>query len=436
MTSVDHAPTGRGVRRVAGPAGGRRVLAVVVAGWVVVLVAVGAHPLYVSHDSISNYAHVWYVSNQLWHHHGLPSNIPTLAKGKALAFPYAFIPWVSAALLRPLLGDWVVTAWLVGGFVALVLLIVWALPELRHRWCFAVVLVNPALVMALLVGQVPFIWATAMLFATIGAWRRGHRWLATFLAAAAIATHPAVLGPITFAVVVGYLPWARSRRALLARLALASLIAVPAAVMVSKSPAVTQSSPWFRVEQLVRIVAARGTVIALPFLLLALARSSRRWLVPGAFVIVGSLNAILLGPMNRYAWAAPWRRPDERVATLIQSSHYAPGATYRVLGFSDGRVSMYRLMQHGARLDSEFFPESQARHSWPTLTSYERFLTDRNIDYVMAWTSYDHRWRTNEHQLLRRLAADQSCTNGPLTATLVLATRTYDVYAIAPCTLP
>jgi hypothetical protein len=412
---------------------GRVVLGVVAAGWVVVLAAVARRPLYVSHDSISNYAHIWYVSEQLRHGRGLPLHLPMLAQGKALAFPYAFIPWTSAALLRPLLGDWVVTVWLVGGFVTLVWLIVWALPELRRAWSVAIVLVNPALVMALLVGQIPFIWATALLFAAIGMWRRNRRWLATVLTGLAITTHPVVLGPIAIGVVLAHLPWARPRRALLGRLLVAVVIAAPAAVMMSRSPAVTQSSPWFRLEQLIRIVTARGTVVAVPFTVVAWGRTRHRWLAPGAFVVLGTLNAVLVGPMNRYAWAAPWRRNDERVATLIGSSSFTPGATYRVLGFSDGRVSMYRLIQHGARLDSEFFPESQARHSWPTLGEYEQFLTDRNVDYVMAWTSYDRRWRTNEHQLLRRLRDDRSCTHGPLTADRVLAERGYDVYAIRSC---
>ena len=80
-----------------------------------------------------------------------------------LAFPYAFIPWMVAALLWPLMGEWSVTLVLGAGFVGLVLATFWAFPELRRGWWTVAVLVNPALVEALLLGQLPFLWAATML---------------------------------------------------------------------------------------------------------------------------------------------------------------------------------------------------------------------------------------------------------------------------------
>jgi hypothetical protein len=408
-------------------------LGVVAAGWLVLLVSVGLHPLYVSHDSISNNAHVWYVGQRLWDGHGLPLHMPMLAQGQALAFPYAFIPWTSAAVLRPLLGDRVVTFCLVGGFLALVALVFWALPELRRGWPAAAVLVNPALVMALLVGQIPFIWATALLFAAIGAWRRDRRWAATGLAGLAMATHPAVVAPIILLVVVGYLPFARYRWTLLGHAMLATLIALPAGWMLVRSPAVEETSLWFRVEQLVRTAGARGLVVALPIGLCLLATGPRRKIAPVAFALCCAVNLISLGPMNRYAWASPWRTPDEGVSAVIDSPSFVPSATYRVLGYSDGRVSMYRLIQHGARLDSEFFPESQARHSWASAADYERFLAGRHVDFVMVWGSYDRRWGTNEHDLLRAIAIDPTCTNGPLSAQLIMTEQAFELFGLHPC---
>src|SRR5262249_45403641 len=87
------------------------------------------------------------------------------------AFPYAFIPWISAALLRPLLGDWVVTLWLVVGTIGLIAATFWAFPELRRGWWAAAVLVNPALVVASIIGQLPFLWGASML---VGAEARGR----------------------------------------------------------------------------------------------------------------------------------------------------------------------------------------------------------------------------------------------------------------------
>ena len=118
-------------------------------------------------------------------------------------------------------------------------------------------LVNPALVMGLLVGQIPFLWATAALFAAIAAWRHHRHWLATALATLAMATHPAVLIPLTLTVVIGALARTTNRRELAWRAVVATALAVPAAAIVLRSPAVTQTTAWFRIEQLSRIVAAR-----------------------------------------------------------------------------------------------------------------------------------------------------------------------------------
>src|SRR5260370_34392223 len=92
--------------------------------------------------------------------------------GKALAFPYALVPWLSAALLRPLVGDWIVTLWLVLGTVGLIAATFWAFPELRRGWWADAVLVNPALVAASIIGQLPFLWGASMLMGAVACWRR------------------------------------------------------------------------------------------------------------------------------------------------------------------------------------------------------------------------------------------------------------------------
>ena len=106
------------------------MLRIVAAAWVVILLLILRNAVFVSDDAISNYGHVWYVSDRIWRFHHIPWSMPVIGHGKALAFPYALVPWLSAALLRPLVGDWIVTLWLVVGTVGLIAAISRALPFL------------------------------------------------------------------------------------------------------------------------------------------------------------------------------------------------------------------------------------------------------------------------------------------------------------------
>jgi hypothetical protein len=65
---------------------------------------------------------------------------------------------------------------------------------------------------------------------------------------------------------------------------------------------------------------------------------------------------------------------------------------------------MYQLLRAGANLDSEFFPESINRRSWPDAAAYAAFLKRRKVDYVIVYEAYDRRYETNEHQLLDALS--------------------------------
>src|SRR5690242_12180507 len=109
---------------------GSGVLVLTVAAWAVVLALLAWHRVFTSHDTMISYAHVWYVSTRLWHGHGVPFRMPVVGHGAGYAFPYGFVPWMSAALLRPVLGDWVVTLWIVVGAVGTAAATFFALPEL------------------------------------------------------------------------------------------------------------------------------------------------------------------------------------------------------------------------------------------------------------------------------------------------------------------
>jgi hypothetical protein len=136
-----------------------------------------------------------------------------------------------------------------------------------------------------------------------------------------------------------------------------------------------------------------------------------------------------------WAWGALTREPDTRMVAFTDAEagaeaaggSFEPGATYRLLRVADGKIGMYQLLQGGGRLDSEFFPESIDRRSWPTTVEYAAFLRDRRVDFVMVWDGYDQRFGTNEHALLEEmLTAPPAGT----TVTRVERTGDYDLFAI------
>src|SRR5438105_15226888 len=97
---------------------GRPALIAVGVAWIVVLGLILSHSLFVSHDSLSNYGHVWWVAEQLRAGDGLTFHMPVLGHGEALTFPYGFLPWLVGGVLALAFGDWAVTLRIVLGFLA------------------------------------------------------------------------------------------------------------------------------------------------------------------------------------------------------------------------------------------------------------------------------------------------------------------------------
>lgn len=409
----------------------RFALYAVIVVWVAIMVAILTHPVFVSHDSLSNYAHVWFISDQLWSGHGIPLRMPMIAThDSALTYPYAFIPWTTAALVYPLLGDWTVTLWLVAGFAAMAAAMFWAFPEVRRGWAAAAVLVNPAFVMAPLSGQLPFMWGMAMLFAAIGCWRRGQSRWAVVAAGLAMATHPAVVAPIALGVVACWLPFEPNRRSLLRHTAVACVIALPAVAMVLMSPVLAETSTAFAIEQFIRTVGVRFSVVAVPMGLAALTPRFHRLPVV-AFAALLVINPLLVGPDTNFAFGAPLRRPDPDATGFVATPWFEPGAVYRVLGYHDGKVTMYEIIKHGGQLDSELFPESINRRSWDSTSEYGQFLVERRVDHLLIWHSYDTRYRTNEHDLARQLVGP--CGDAPVRLEAVHHGDAFDLYTVRSC---
>ena len=101
-----------------------------------------------------------------------------------------------------------------------------------------------------------------------------------------------------------------------------------------------------------------------------------------------------------------------------------------MLRAGDGKVGMYQLLKAGGRLDSEFFPESIGRRSFPSGAAYSEFLRKRQVDTVIIFVNYDARWRTNEHALLDQLAADDACSATQVGVDVIEHLDHFDVYHI------
>ena len=48
--------------------------------------------VFLGSDSANDYAHIWYISDQIFHHARLPLHVAPLESGHALTFPYAVDP--------------------------------------------------------------------------------------------------------------------------------------------------------------------------------------------------------------------------------------------------------------------------------------------------------------------------------------------------------
>jgi hypothetical protein len=395
--------------------------------WALGLALLLRHRLVVSHDTMINYAHVWYVSKRLWGGHGLPLRMPLLGHGEAFAFPYGVVPWLTAAVLRPLAGDWIVTLWLVLGIAGLLLATFLAFPELRRGWAAATVLLNPAPVAAALIGQMPFTWGAALLLLAVAAWRRHRPGWAAVLSGLGQATHPAVVAPIAAVAVLLRLPFERRERrsALLRWYGLSLLPVIPAAWLVVRSPVFEESSTAVKAANFLTTLLPRCLVLVIPAALVLLAGFAARragraaWTGPAAFAATAALLAVIWRPLLLpEASRSLWRKPDRAMLTFLHSPAFQPGATYRVLRVSDFKVSLYQLIRAGGRLDSEFFPESIVRRRWPSDAAYGDFLRRRHVDYVMIWGRYGRVFHTDDEE---RLVDLEACSAGAPVCTRKLA---------------
>lgn len=235
-----------------------------------IAVALLAHPLFLADDSMHHYAHVWYLSQQLFEQHRLPLHIATLDGGDAVMFPYGLVPYLIGALLYRPLGDFT----LVLMMTAAVLAIVWAAgvarPVMRSPWFLLLFLINPFFLDVPFAFQFSSAWSIFSFFLFVWAFERRRYVLSAAILWLSVSSHP-IMG---LSAAGGYAAWLLLRdRARLRPLILlgipTGLALIPALWMTVQTPALHQSSPFEVASSVLDTVPRRGTIFALPFLFAA-----------------------------------------------------------------------------------------------------------------------------------------------------------------------
>ena len=436
--TTDHIPPGAGGEDASTlfATTGRIAVVVVSLAWGAIIVLMMSRQVFISHDSLSNNVHVWFIADELWSGNGIPLHMPVLASGQALTFPYASLPWVMASLAWPILSDRAVTLCLVLGFLGTVAATFWTFPTLRRGWWAAATLTNPALVISPLLGQLPFLWALACFTFAIGMWRRGRVMAAVLLTALAQIIHPAVLMPIVAVVIAVWLPFERPerRRSLVGWWLVTVVISLPAVWAVFQSPVVDQSSLATQVGALFQTVSMRLLVLAVPIVLVVAQqfRQVPRWTPAFLTVLFVALQLPMYQPFGMdFAWGSLTRNPDQSIDAFADSDGLVPGSTYRVLTGGDGKYGLYAVVRAGGVLDAEFFPEGLHRGPFRSVAEYSRFLRGRDIDRVVLFPSYAQRYtRSNEPQLLDQMVRD-GCVDG-LSVTRQPGRSAWTLYDVEP----
>jgi hypothetical protein len=368
------------------------------------------HPLFLGVDSAHNYAHIWFISQQIFHHGRIPLRIALVDGGRAVTFPYGFVPYIVGAVLYRLAGDWAVSFLMAVALLGTVWAAGCARPAMRDPWFIVLFIINPFFIDAVYAFQFATLWATLFFFLFVWAFEGRRHVLAAVLLWLTVSTHP-IMGALAVGAYGAYV-LVRDRPAA-SRLA---LIALPAAValvpiywMMLLTPSVRENSFATLVKAIIDIIPRRGSILAAPFLFTAGAPLIRRFyrstlvsVAMAAAIFVVFANGYIFGYHGSYYGAL--HGSSDIYADFFKSPTFHPGATYRVLEPNEREDGMYRFIQHGAVLSSEWFSESMFRRNWEE-PKYRCLVAYKKIDYVVYERMYQHQFRRNEQALLGSLAA-------------------------------
>ncbi|MBX7111683.1 MAG: glycosyltransferase family 2 protein [Dehalococcoidia bacterium] len=374
------------------------VLLIVFAGFLGMLLT---HPVFLGDDSAQSYGHVWFIAKRLYAGEWLPLHMASLESGRAYTLPYGALPWIPTALLRPLLGDWAVTASM-GVGVALLFLGIWRwLPRTATPLMTALVLLNWQLWNGILQFQLLTIWALAFACLAAAEYDRSRPRRGTALAFAAFLAHP-LMGGCALAVTSlaavereRRVPWRRA-----AWLCLAAALAAPAIWMFVTTPSVSDAAKW---SPLVtgQVLGRRLSILAWPWLIQRVRPVTVRLYAP-IFALGSVLLVLHLGHANprNLRWESLPRFPDYLAAGRLDRTQ-----RYRVLTTSNQEDGMTQLLQAGGSLAQEYFDESVYRHSFRNAEEYRCFLERKRATRVLVNDLWVRLHRTNEVQLLDELVA-------------------------------
>jgi len=359
-----------------------------------------------------NYAHVWYISEQIFDNAKLPLHVALLDSGQAVTFPYAIGPYLLGAILFPLLGNWAVTLLMVVAILGIVYGAGLARPVMRDPWFILLFVLNPFFIDAIFGFQFASLWSAFFFFLFVWAFEKRRYLVAGALAWLAVSSHP-VLGAEALGVFgLCLLLFARPRVRPLIVLGVPVAIAlVPIYWMTLHTPAAGETSTGTLLYDVVDAFVRRGTIIAFPFALSAGAPYVRRF-YPALMPLVAAGFAVAMvfqSGVYRYPGAPSGyygmiHRSSDMYAEFFRSPSFQPGGTYRLLEPGEREDGMYRFMQHGAVLSNEFFTESLHHQSWSE-PQYQCYGAFKRIDFVVVERAYDRRAGSGERDLLDSLIA-------------------------------
>jgi len=365
--------------------------------------------LFLASDSMHNYAHVWYLSDQIFHHGRLPLHIALLDGGSAMTFPYALVPYLAGALTYPILGNWAVSL-LMGIAVAGT---VWAAglarPVMRDPWMILLFLINPFFIDSVFAFQFATVWCALFFFLFVSAFERRRTVLAALLLWLTVSSHPMIGSLTSGAYLAIYSAVHRGRaRDLLIVVVPVGLALLPIYWMTLSTPAVNDEPSAF-VRTTLSSIVSRGLWFAAPFVLSLVAPWLRRNYRPvlGLGFASSALGVVVLGGFIGFHGAPSgyWgilHDSSDVYAAFFASPEFQPGMTYRVLEPSEREDGMYRFMRHGAVLSNEFFTESTFHRPW-NMEQYGCYTAFKRVDFVVVEQAWEHRMHFNEGDLLKSL---------------------------------
>jgi len=365
--------------------------------------------LFLASDSMHNYAHVWYLSDQIFHHGRLPLHVALLDGGSAVTFPYALVPYLAGALTYPILGNWAVSLLMGIAVVGTVWAAGLARPVMRDPWMILLFLINPFFIDSVFAFQFATVWCALFFFLFVSAFERRRTVLAALLLWLTVSSHPMIGSLTSGAYLAIYSAVHRGRaRDLLIVVVPVGLALLPIYWMTLSTPAVNDEPSAF-VRTTISSIVSRGLWFAAPFVLSLVAPWLRRNYRPvlGLGFASSALGVVVLGGFIGFHGAPSgyWgilHDSSDVYAAFFASPEFQPGMTYRVLEPSEREDGMYRFMRHGAVLSNEFFTESTFHRPW-NMEQYGCYTAFKRVDFVVVEQAWEHRMHFNEGDLLKSL---------------------------------